>query len=113
MSRERKTSTELKKLREIFKDIEEKKRKTVEPLIENAAFMTVELRKLQKYIEQNGCTETYQNGENQKGKKKSSEVEVYNTMIKNFTAIIKQLTDLLPEGEDTKDELLNFIGGKK
>lgn len=113
MSKERKLSTELKKLKKIFGNIEENKRKTVEPLIENAAFMTVELEKLQKYIAENGCTETYQNGENQKGKKKSSEVDVYNTMIKNFTAIIKQLTELLPEGENKKDELFDFIGGEK
>lgn len=105
---------ELNKLRRIFKGIEKNKKDLVEQLMENAAFMAVELKKLQEHIAEHGCTEEYQNGENQRGKKKSSEVEVYNTMIKNYTTIIKQLTELLPKGIGSEaDELLEFIGGGK
>lgn len=101
--------TELERLREIFKDIDEDKKGIVERLIENAAFMSEELTKLQDYIREHGCTEEYQNGANQFGKKKSSEVEVYNTMIKNYASIIKQLIDLLPTRTAAADELLTFI----
>lgn len=104
-----KAKTELDKLRNIFKDIDDKKKDIVQPLIENAAFMSEELRKLQEYIKVHGCTEEYQNGANQFGKKKSSEVEVYNTMIKNYTNVIKQLLELVPDGKSKEDELMQFI----
>lgn len=41
----------------------------VQKLIESAAFMSVELTKLENYISVNGVSETYQNGENQYGTK--------------------------------------------
>ena len=73
--------------------------------------MTVELTKLENYISIHGVSEEYQNGENQYGKKMSTEASAYNTMIKNYTSIIKQLCELLPEGlPNTKEgnALMNF-----
>lgn len=113
MGEVRKKSKELSKLKKIFKDIEPSKQKTVEKLIENAAFMADSLNELQEIIREKGFTEEYHNGANQSGIKKCSEVEIYNTMIKNYTSVIKQLTDLLPNGETGgADELINFISGK-
>lgn len=97
--------TELLKLRKTFAKIDENKKKLLTPLMEKAAFMSAELDELQKIIAVKGCTEEYKNGENQKGMKKTAEVEVYNTMIKNYTAIIKQLTDLVPAAPKTKGRL--------
>lgn len=105
-------STELKKLKKIFKNIPKDKKNLVQKLIESAAFMSVELTKLENYISVNGVSETYQNGENQYGTKTSTEASVYNTMIKNYTSIIKQLCELLPEGLPTTKEgnaLMNFV----
>ena len=107
-----KNKTERQKLLDIFNKIPEEKKQVVEKLIENAGFMAEQLEILQEYISAFGCTESYQNGANQFGKKKSSEVEVYNAMIKNYSSVIKQLLDLLPQEEKTsEDELLNFIAG--
>ncbi len=105
-------SKELKRLEKIFKDIRPDKKETVRKLIENAAFMEVQLSSLQKEIIEKGPVSEYQNGENQWGTKKSPEVEIYNTMIKNYTAVVKQLMELLPEGDGNGDELLDFIGDK-
>ena len=105
-------SKELKRLEKIFKDIRPDKKETVRKLIENAAFMEVQLSSLQKEIIKKGPVSEYQNGENQWGTKKSPEVEIYNTMIKNYTAVVKQLMELLPEGDGNGDELLDFIGDK-
>ena len=113
MGEVKKKSKELNKLKKIFKDIEPNKRQTVEKLIENAAFMAESLTALQEVIRQKGFVEEYQNGANQYGVKKCSEVEIYNTMIKNYSSIIKQLVDLLPDGtKSSGDELLDFISGK-
>ena len=105
-------SKELKRLEKIFKDIRPDKKETVRKLIENAAFMEVQLSGLQKEIAEKGPVSEYQNGENQWGTKKSPEVEIYNTMIKNYTAVVKQLLELLPEGDGNGDELLDFIGDR-
>lgn len=109
----KKKSKELTKLKKIFKDIEPEKQRTVEKLISNAAFMAESLDDLQEIIREKGFTEEYHNGANQSGVKKCSEVDIYNTMIKNYSSVIKQLLDLLPDGANNGgDELLDFIGGK-
>ena len=78
--------------------------------------MIVTLEDLQTEINQNGVTEKYQNGANQFGVKRSAAVDVYNTMIKNFSHVTRQLTDLLPKGsmDEQDDELMQFLRrGKK
>ena len=100
----------------IFKQLSEDAKQTAEKLIDNAAFMAATLEDLQEYINENGCTETYQNGQNQFGKKKSSEVEVYNTMIKNYKAVIDTLIGLMPkrtDGGDDCDGFEDFIDSRK
>lgn len=100
---------EKQKLNQIYAGIDEKRLKTVQRLIDNAAFMAVTLEDLQDEINTNGVTSGYQNGENQWGTKKSPEVEIYNTMIKNYTAITRQLTDLLPEEVAEDDGFESFL----
>ncbi len=68
-------------------------------LIDRAAFMIVTLEELEGQIAANGVVSEYQNGENQWGTKKSPEVEVYNTIVKNFISITDQLCKLLPKDE--------------
>ena len=113
MGEVKRRSKELSKLKKIFKDIEPNKQKIVEKLISNAAFMAESLEELQERIREKGFVEEYQNGANQFGVKKCSEVEIYNTMIKNYSSVIKQLVDLLPDdAKSGGDELLDFISRK-
>ena len=103
--RKAKIKKESKKLNEIFKNLDETTRNTVENLVEEAAFMAVTLEETRQIITRDGVIENYQNGENQKGIKKSSAVEVYDKMVNTYARIIKQLTELLPKrvfisGED-------------
>jgi hypothetical protein len=104
IAKQQEIKKEIAKLNKLFKDIEPKKKKAVQSVVENAAFMAVTLRELQEYLIKNGLTCEYQNGENQFGVKKSPEVEIYNTMIKNFISAMKQLTDILPKGSSIPDE---------
>ena len=100
---------EREKLAEVFcEKVDENKRKTAEKLMDNAAFMAVTLEDLRDSINENGCVSEYQNGENQYGTKKSPEVEVYNTMIKNYTTVIKTLCDLLPESNGEMNALTEW-----
>ena len=93
-TKEQRIKSEKTRLRGIFKDLEDNKRKLVTPLIEKAAFMSVELDDLQETIEQDGWTSEYKNGENQYGTKKIPEAETYIAVSKNYAAIIKELTEL-------------------
>ena len=92
---------EKRKLAGIYTRLDKKTKKSVDSLVDEAAFMAASLYELRRIIDEKGYTEEYQNGANQKGVKKCSEVEIYNTMIKNYSAIVKQLTDLIPK-EQTK-----------
>lgn len=110
-----KIKKEMAKLKRLFKGMEKDTMNTVSSLIRNAAFMAVTLDDLQEIINIEGAVSEYQNGENQWGTKKSPEVEIYNTMIKNHMSIIKQLSDLLPKPPQplgAGDDFEAFVGSK-
>jgi len=111
LSKETRIKRETTRLRRVFKSLTKEKLDTASSLIRNAAFMTITLDDLQTEMNKKGIISEYQNGENQWGTKKSPEVEIYNTMIKNHLAIIKQLCDLLPDNQDKSaaDELMDFV----
>lgn len=98
------------RLTKLFKDIDKDKKGLVKDLIQNASFMSIQMKIMQERINEEGVTIKYQNGENQWGYKKSPDVETYNSFIKQYTTIIKQLTDLLPkEVIEDKDDIFDFI----
>lgn len=104
-TKEQRIKSEKTRLKGIFKELDENKRKLVTPLIEKAAFMSIELDDLQETIEQEGWTSEYKNGENQYGTKKSPEAETYIALSKNYAAVIKQLVDLVPAAKRKKTKL--------
>ena len=104
-TKEQKINAEKRRLRSIWKELEENKRKLVTPLIEKAAFMSVELDALQEIIEQDGWTSEYKNGENQYGTKRSPEADTYIALSKNYAAVIKQLVDIVPEAKRKQTRL--------
>ena len=91
----RQMTNEKNKMLNIFKDSDDNTKKIATPLIENASYMKVELAHLKKYNIKNGIKEFYMNGKGQFGYKESVESKTYNTMIKNYIAVVKQLN-----GED-------------
>ena len=103
---------ETQRLKKLFKELPEKKKKMAEKLIENAAFMSITLDELKEDIKIYGVKETYVNGKDQFGFKESIESKTYNTMIKNYMNIIKQLNDMLPEDKkiNEDDEFEQFNG---
>ena len=110
-SRDERISKEIKRLKKLFAEIPKDLMSTVSSLINNAAFMTITLEELQIAITTKGFVDIYVHGTNQTGTKKTPEIEIYNSMIKNHMAIMKQLVDLLPAQENVKkkDQLLEFL----
>ena len=94
-NKDKRIKKEIKRLGEIFENLPEDKKKIAKSIIENVAFMTVTLEDLQQAINEKGVVEEYRNGANQFGIKESSEVKIYNTMIKNHTNSINKLFDLI------------------
>lgn len=111
IARDARFKREFARLSRIFKNLSKDQHGTALSLIRNAAFMTVELEDLQQRISEQGVVVEYQNGENQWGTKKSPEVDVYNTMIKNHLAVIKHLCDLMPTSDEKgeADALMSFV----
>lgn len=103
-SKEEIIKAEKRKLAGIYTRLDIKTKKAVDSLIDEAAFMSASLYELRETINEKGYVETYQNGANQRGIKKCSEVEIYNTMIKNYSSVVKQLTDLIPKKNDSSGE---------
>ncbi|HAR84943.1 MAG TPA: hypothetical protein DCR69_04370 [Clostridium sp.] len=104
----------MKKISLLFKDLDKNAKKTVDSLLQNAAYMAVTLRELQDTLNKNGMITEYQNGENQWGTKKSPEIEIYNTMVKNFISAMKALNDYLPKDNKklTDDDFEDFVNSK-
>ena len=116
MTKDEIISAEKRKLHGIFSKLETNTKKSVISLVDEAAFMAASLYELRRIINEKGYTEEYQNGENQKGVKKCSEVDIYIQLEKNYAAVIKQLTDLLPkEGKvkEKKDGFDDFVNGRE
>jgi hypothetical protein len=107
---------ELNKIKRTFKDLDEDVKKLNQKLLYNAAWLAVSLDELMETMDREGVVIEYQNGANQWGTKKSPESELYTSWSKQYSQIMKQLSDLLPKGGNNNkgDELLQFIaGGKK
>lgn len=103
---------ETQRLKKLFRDLPENKHRMAEKLIENASFMSITLDELKEDIKIYGVKETYVNGKDQYGFKESIESKTYNTMVKNYMSIIKQLNDMLPEQKkiNEDDEFEQFNG---
>ena len=76
---------------------ENKQLKLAQTEIKRAAFLTVLLEILEDDISKNGYEEEYQNGQNQRGKKKTVSADLYATYMKNLIAVMKQLHNVLDE----------------
>ena len=107
IGKEKRISDELERISLFFEEADANQRALVTPLLQNAAFMKVTLEDLQEKINEDGVTEVYQNGANQQGVKQSATLQSYNALIKNYTSVIKALSNLLPPAE--RHALPSFI----
>ena len=114
IQKEKMIKKEVARLKKICQDLPPDRLAAAMGLIEEAAFMTITLLDLKTTINKSGCVSIYQNGENQWGTKKSPEVDVYNTMIKNHLQVMKQIAELIPEtAPDAGHEIMAFMNGGK
>lgn len=93
--------TKITALNNIFENVKENKKTLVAGLIEQAAFMYVQLVDLNEIIEKKGVIEDFKQGKQQFTREQPA-VKTYNAMIKNYNITIKQLAEFIPPGEAPK-----------
>lgn len=87
------------RLKKLFREIDENKKKLVFSVIADVAFMTVTMQDLREIINREGTTATYKNGENQYGTKQSPESQTYLQLSQKQTQAMKILVDCMPKTE--------------
>ena len=107
-TKEEKIKKETRRLKKIFMYLDKNKAASVQPLINTAAFIIVSLDELQNIINEEGYTQEYQNGANQKGIKQTAELRSHIDMTRNLSGIMKQLVDLAPAEKRVDGKLAMF-----
>lgn len=108
---------ETNRLKKLFANIDENKKKLVFTTIEDVAFMTVTMQDLRETIIRYGTTTEYKNGENQYGTKQSPEAQYYLQLSQKQTQAMKILVDCLPKTEKARavedDGFESFVHGRE
>ncbi len=109
--RREKLAEKKKEFAQILTKIPGKKKKAARAISAQAAFLAVAIEELDEIVIRDGYVEEYQNGESQKGTKKTVAADLLDRYTKTYTTAIKQIVDLLPEEEAkiAKDELTEFM----
>lgn len=111
----KKEISDIKELRGVFEKLNNNKSKMALNLLDKAEFMNKTLNDLEKKVNENGVVTIMSQG-SYSIERENPALRSYNTTIKNYTSIVKQIVDLLPESENKQvgEDLLKFIAsGKK
>lgn len=95
-------SKHLKNIQLLFKNVPENKQNLLNSLMENAAFMEVQLELMQEILNDENTTKT----------ERKEVVQQYNSMSKNYLSCMGKLLENLPE-QETADELADFLKTRK
>lgn len=116
LEKKKRINKESNRLKKLFKDIDENKKKLVESAIADVAFMAITMQDLQEIIIREGTTCEYKNGANQYGTKQSPEMQVYTQLSQKHTSAMKILLDCLPKTEKAppkSDGFDDFVMGRE
>jgi hypothetical protein len=107
---------EERRLKRIYKNIDKDNKAIIDGLIQRAAYMRVTLEDWEKDIMENGYYEMFTQSEKTDPYERERPVaRLYNTMNANYQKIIKQLGDLVPKQEISKekdDGFAAFVNGR-
>lgn len=104
------------RLKRLFKDIDENKKKLVFATIDDVSFLTITMQDLRERIVREGTTCEYKNGANQYGTKQSPDAQLYLQMSQKQTQAMKILVDCLPKAPkqpvNNEDDFMDFVTGR-
>lgn len=116
LEKTKRINKERTRLKRLFSEIDEKKKKLVFSTIDDIAFMTITMQDLRENIIRDGTTVEYKNGENQYGTKQSPDAQLYLQFSQKQTQAMKILVDCMPKQEKPvkKDDGFNdFVNGRE
>lgn len=117
IEKQKRIKKEVNRLKRLFREIDENKKKLVFATIEDVAFMTITMQDLREEIIQKGTTCEYKNGANQYGTKQSPQAQYYLQLSQRQTQAMKILVDCLPKTEkkvkDKDDGFDDFVEGRE
>lgn len=107
-------NAEKRRLTKLYKDMDNAKKAIAVGLIERAAFMRVECEELEVFLQENGWTEKFSQGNQEPYDRARPQGQAYQTLNANYQKIIKQLDAMLPrETPQPKDDGFNaFVNGR-
>lgn len=115
LEKQKRIKKEVNRLKRLFKDIDENKKKMVFATVEDVAFMTITMQDLREQIIREGTTVEYKNGENQYGTKQSPDAQLYLQMSQKQTQAMKILVSCLPPTQKTtqrNDGFEDFVNAR-
>ena len=103
-----KIKKEYEKLQTVIADVAPNKKDLAERFIREVAYMSVTLEDIKKEYDKNGkAVELFENG-SQRMYRENTALKAYNNLIKNYNTTLKQLKDLIPDGQAKADDLDEF-----
>ena len=106
MSYMNKVKVEYERLRSLFSSVDETKTKLVDNLIEQAAFMKIELGILQDQIRKHGAIQISNKG----AQRQTEAAKYYTKLVNSYGTVIKTLNSIMGknviDGDDAFDEFL-------
>lgn len=115
VEKQKRVKKEVTRLRKLFKEIDENKKKLVLTMIDDVAFLSVTMQDLRETIIREGTTVEYKNGENQYGTKQSPDAQMYLAMSQKQSQAMKILLECMPKNHRVvlqDDEFEKFLGGR-
>jgi hypothetical protein len=107
-SKEERIKEEKQRLAEFYADMEPAKKGIAAGLIERAAFMRVQCEDLERYLNENGWTEPFSQGNQEPYDRARPQGQTYNTLNANYQKIIKQLDTMLPPADKPEQDADGF-----
>lgn len=115
-SKQRRIGVEKTRLKKLFADLPETKLKAVQGLIDNAAFLRIQLEDMQADILEKGYVELFtQSDKTEPYERERPAIKLYNNLISRYTDVIVKITGMLPKSEAVQietDALGDFIKGR-
>lgn len=100
----------IQELKDTFEQLDDNKSKLALSLLDKAEFLEETLSKLQKKVNDDGVVTTMCQG-SYEIERENPALKSYNTTVKNYTSIIKQVNDMLPNNENpNKDDGFESFG---
>ena len=117
LEKKKRIKKEVARLKRLFKEIDDNKKKLVFTTIDDVAFMTITMQDLRDDIIRDGTTVEYKNGENQYGTKQSPDAQLYLQLSQKQTQAMKILLDCLPKDKTLEikaqeDDFDEFVDGR-